>query len=282
MRLFNTLIPVAIFFSTSIAKEPLDYKLGIPDNFEQMTSISQISDSLINGDRITRRSALFRLIELDDSRAIPAIEVAYENDPFTKFLTEDCCGIDYYALYGIGRIGGPEAYSYLWKVANELLKPEVLMHPVGDTANKIGGLFEGLAFVSEPESSGFCERIAAKDDNDAGYRIQAYRAFLELNLKKPDFKTPEDTLNYLFGEYRKIYKPRKYFPAKKLTYVEIKNMAFPGVIVRCLKYLPEVYARYESIIPAGDPFKDEYDRIKGIINYQVSEKKKFEQRHNKK
>ena len=143
----------------------------------EIASLSVLADSIYSPHEDIRIISVLRITELESPSALQIIINAFEKEPPRPKVIEDAGrGVKYYALIGIGKIGGDEAKAYFKKIISVIINPEQNSYESGsiDFSDVSYSAFRGLAYIGGKD----VEKLFDQIFNNRGYsNYIRWRAF---------------------------------------------------------------------------------------------------------
>lgn len=250
---------------------------GMPAYMKDINSMAVLCDSLKSPDLSTRLHSVIRLVQLNDQAVVPAIIDAYEKEPVQTVSAVDMgYGFKYFALSGVGRIGGEVAVSFLRQLADSLMssvKEKQNLSP--DELSAVAGLLEGLAEVEPADRASKYLEYFNYERLNSRVRVDAYMAFERIHLKDTTFATYKDSLFYLLDQKKNLKVTQNYVAPRVMTTEYAKANALSDLIIAYGGQDVSVFEEYENTLRAGDPFLNEIEQQKLTITTGTKNRERY-------
>jgi hypothetical protein len=250
---------------------------GMPPYMKEINSVTVLADSLKSPDLSTRLHAVIRLVQLKDHAAVPAIVDAYQKEPVQTVSAVDLgYGFKYFALSGIGRIGGEVAASFLRHVADSLMSSVKDKQNLGpDESSAVAGLLEGLAELEPADRANKYLEYFNYEKMNSWARVDAYVAFERIHLRDTTFATYKDSLFYLLDQKRNLKVTENYIAPRVMSTQYAKANALSDLIVAYGAQDLSVFDQYGNTLEAADPFLNEIAQQKLTITTGIKNREQY-------
>lgn len=263
-----------------VSADYLYRNVKMPTYMKSINSFSDLADSIKSENTGTRLFAAIRLIELRQPEAVPLLIKIYESAP-TRSGIDSNTGPKYYALSGMGKIGGPEAQNYLYNLANDIVYGDGLKGILWpESADIVKGVFDGLAELGSDENREFLLKAYESQKTGGFFQVDLYAAYKRIVLTEPEFSTFEDSLYHILEESRSIKVNQNYVSPGVMSEEYIKREALKQLIVDYGFYHPEVLRSYKATLPLDDGFIKELDKMIAIVDAWIFDNERLKNSSN--
>ncbi|MCP4634414.1 MAG: hypothetical protein GY855_15915 [candidate division Zixibacteria bacterium] len=243
----------AFQYNLVLAVVDLNYKYVIPDSMKTTEDFSKLRSYLSSKWDTERVGACLRLTEIGGEQASELLKEAFEKEPY-KLGSEPTDGVNYYALLGIGKIGGLRAEEYLNSIIEKYVRPKYNRGNHADTITTINGALDGLFEIGSESSISTIDKVYKSKDIYWLVRSFAYKRLLMHQLRSEDINTSADTANFFVNELRNCEEYPKHNDDKsnvRAAYIEYYS----------IRYLIYIYKKITL------PYLDEY--ISGLPDNEI-------------
>ncbi|MCP4633662.1 MAG: hypothetical protein GY855_12105 [candidate division Zixibacteria bacterium] len=247
-----------------------------------VTLMSELVDSLNSPIEAIRIVSTLRITELNNPSGVQVLINAFEKEPSeTQIIEDDIWGVKYYALLGIGEIGGGEAKEYLQKVVDDILNPHDNIFEIGSIEFKDICLasFKGLADIGGEDVEVLFKQVFEDREYSNYVRRQAFKAYQRVYLNNPQFSTYRDSMFYLMDSYKSIKAEKHTIAPNVFTDEYIMKSTFNFLQMEYGAQDPDVFYEYRNQLNPNDPFHDEIDNkrigAKSIIRQKERTDRQF-------
>jgi hypothetical protein len=204
IKMIRILITVIAFTILSLPVEA-DFdpsvRPSIPDSLISISTVDKLLPYVHSGDETDRIAACMKLGEIGGLEAFQILVEIFEKEPFRPGI-ELPNGVRYYSLMAMGKIGVPEAESFLINIATEYsshidFSPKI--HISADSFTVIQGAFDGLLELGTGSAIKFLESVYENDNFFWQIRTMAYTNILKYELKDKKYAATSDTSNLLLS-----------------------------------------------------------------------------------
>jgi hypothetical protein len=183
-----------------VAMPVIGYTPKVPAYIEAISNLDSLSD-LLKGASFNDKLAIFiRIGEIGDTRGLKILMDAFENQPYDNAI-EAAPGIKYYCLESIGKIGGPDAESFLKTVVINLskeIKVNINSFTSADSVMTLGACLRALGSVGTISAGAFLDSVSQNSDFKPMLRSIAYLEAIKIEIKNNiSLKNGADTSQFL-------------------------------------------------------------------------------------